>query len=324
MTPLGAPAAAGRIVPDGKLTEAAWQGQPQVILPNTGARIFLRHDKHSLYIAATRQALTDRKGKFLPWAKTIAGRDAEVWKDDAFEVFLSNTNGGPVVHLGLSASGARYDARAETDKAEDPAWNLDWQGGVVANNQGLTWELAVPLAALSQAGVKPKQLALNLMIDQSDTRGDAANYVGAEGRNWRLKTPTSEALHGLGSHGRKRCLNFAPLGLGSTPKFPKRRFTLKLHFAELDAQIRPGQRRFDIKLQGQTVLRNFDIVAEGGGAGIAVVKSFEHLQLSEMVEIEFTQAGKRRVPGSAPIISALELYDEAFAANRQTPSKDKP
>jgi hypothetical protein len=49
--------------------------------------------------------------------------------------------------------------------------------------------------------------------------------------------------------------------------------SVELFFAETYFDS-PGARRFDVALNGKTVLNGFDIVAEGGGKGKAVVKQF--------------------------------------------------
>lgn len=51
-------------------------------------------------------------------------------------------------------------------------------------------------------------------------------------------------------------------------------FQLRLHFAELEA-IEPGQRIFDVAVQGQRVLDNFDVVDRAGGRNRVVVAQFE-------------------------------------------------
>jgi outer membrane protein assembly factor BamB len=50
-------------------------------------------------------------------------------------------------------------------------------------------------------------------------------------------------------------------------------FTVRLTFAELEGR-KPGERVFDVRLQGQDVLQGFDIAREAGGADRAFVKEF--------------------------------------------------
>lgn len=54
---------------------------------------------------------------------------------------------------------------------------------------------------------------------------------------------------------------------------PGTQFTLRLHFAEL-YWTSAGQRRFDVAINGTTVLSNFDVFAGAGGRYKAVVREF--------------------------------------------------
>ena len=54
--------------------------------------------------------------------------------------------------------------------------------------------------------------------------------------------------------------------LSATPTKPGTwRHTVRLHFAEPD-DVKPGERVFDVKLQGNVVLRDFDVVREAAAA----------------------------------------------------------
>jgi hypothetical protein len=306
MRPLEAKRTAAVTV-DGVLNDAEWGNEPTHALPNAKSRIFLRHDETTLYIGVSREPMVSKLGTPLPWQTTTEGEDAEVWKDDAIEIFLADRAGRVRLHVGLSASGARYDARAVGTDAEDAAWNAPWTSATKADESGLSWELAIPLAAIAEAGIPVDQLALNVMVDQSDTRADVTRFVGAEGRNWNVKHPTSEALFSLGSGGRAACTNFAPLGLSSTPAFPMRRFVLKLHFAELDDSI-PGRRRFDVLANGEAVLTDFDITAEGGSRA-AVVRTIDSLMLGEALQLEFRSRAEEATAETVPVLSGVELFE---------------
>ena len=51
------------------------------------------------------------------------------------------------------------------------------------------------------------------------------------------------------------------------------KYRVRLHFAETNWE-RPGQRVFDVSVNGTTVLRGFDIIKDAGGKYIADVKTF--------------------------------------------------
>ena len=63
-----------------------------------------------------------------------------------------------------------------------------------------------------------------------------------------------------------------------------RRYTIRLHFTDTENDRR-GQRVFDIALQGQTVVKNFDIIAAGGGPNKAVVAAFKNIPATDTVVV---------------------------------------
>src|SRR5205814_1694982 len=121
----------------GKLTEPAWKGDPQAVLPFTKAQLFARYDSGNLYLAIRRPAVS-RKGKVASWVGKTTGEDADIQQDDSVEVFLSDSEGAKVVHLGVSASGARFDARSDDSAraTESREWNGPWQSAVSADENG--------------------------------------------------------------------------------------------------------------------------------------------------------------------------------------------
>lgn len=64
-----------------------------------------------------------------------------------------------------------------------------------------------------------------------------------------------------------KCTYTLPVKKGSS-------YTVRLHFAEV--KLDPGQRKFDVAINGQRVLADFDIAAEGGRSK-AVVKDLESI-----------------------------------------------
>ena len=298
---------------NGKLDGPEWQGAAQAKLPFTKTETFVRHDAENLYVAARRPAVINRLGKVTPWAKSATGADASVWDDDSFEVFLSDDQSGRVLHLGVSASGARYDALADkkADQPEDPKWNGDWKSAVTAAESGLVVQLAIPWETITDAGLQRDRLGVNFQMNQKDTSNEPATSPGKVPSPKPVGT-SGEALSYLGILGRTHCLNFAPLGLGAPPQREPRQFTVRLHFAETD-EIKPGQRVFDVKLQNQIVLQAFDVVKEAGGVHTALVKEFKHIRATDALALEFVAASKELQSTTAPILSALEVYDEAFS-----------
>ena len=50
-------------------------------------------------------------------------------------------------------------------------------------------------------------------------------------------------------------------------------YTVRLHFAELN-KTAANTRMFDVRLEGATVLTNFDVFAAAGGIDKAIVRTF--------------------------------------------------
>ena len=101
---------------DGQANDPCWDGYKTVALSGGKASATFRYDDENLYVAYARPAVADPKGKPVPWKAATQGDDADVWRDDSFEVYLSTVPhdskaaSNRCLHLGVSASGARYDA----------------------------------------------------------------------------------------------------------------------------------------------------------------------------------------------------------------------
>ncbi|WP_339728193.1 PQQ-binding-like beta-propeller repeat protein [uncultured Gimesia sp.] len=85
------------------------------------------------------------------------------------------------------------------------------------------------------------------------------------------------------------------------------RYTIKLTFAEPDESVKPGQRRFQVRLQGETVLENLDIIQETGQSMRCLVKEFQGIPVTAQIEVEFDSADGSEYP---PVISGVEVISE--------------
>ncbi len=77
-------------------------------------------------------------------------------------------------------------------------------------------------------------------------------------------------------------------------------YRVRLHFVEL-AAVKPGARRFDVRLEGRTVLSNLDIVAAARGVDRAMVREFRTAVVDGKLSLDFI----KRV--GAAKISAIEI-----------------
>jgi hypothetical protein len=81
-------------------------------------------------------------------------------------------------------------------------------------------------------------------------------------------------------------------------------YTVTLHFSEPDT-LGPGERVFDVFLQGDRVLTDFDVAAEAGSPDRSVTRVFEGVPVADSLRIEL-----RPVKGRAPILSGVEFVGD--------------
>lgn len=69
----------------------------------------------------------------------------------------------------------------------------------------------------------------------------------------------------------------------------------------------PGQRAFDIKLQGKLVEEGFDIVKAAGGRNRAVFREFDGVEVSDKLLIELVPKADKPTPRQLPILQGIEI-----------------
>lgn len=102
-----------------------------------------------------------------------------------------------------------------------------------------------------------------------------------------------------------RSIRIGVSGRPAEPPSDLRHYTVCLHFVEPDDK-KPGQRVFDVALGDQTVLRNFDIVAETKSPNVGLVKKFSGIPASDSITIALTPAD----PNTETIICGVEILAE--------------
>lgn len=96
---------------------------------------------------------------------------------------------------------------------------------------------------------------------------------------------------------------------------PEAAYTVRLHFAEHRSEVGPGQRVFDVVIDGETVLSDFDIVASTGGSFRGMAESAT-VQARGTMRIELKSADGSQF---GPIISGVEIMPvdpDTLAATR--------
>jgi hypothetical protein len=159
---------------------------------------------------------------------------------------------------------------------EDAKYGGTWSCAVQADPEAFTAEVAIPWSMLAEAGFNKAGLMVDL-----DTRGP-------------LRTPP------------KMARAFERLIVVPAEIAQPRTLSVRLHFAEIDG-AKPGQRIFDVKLQGKTVLADFDVARAAGGGNRAVVKQFDDVAAARAVMLELIPKAKDITGLTAPIISGIEI-----------------
>jgi hypothetical protein len=81
---------------------------------------------------------------------------------------------------------------------------------------------------------------------------------------------------------------------------------VRLYFCEVE-DVKPGQRRFQVQVQDQTVLPDFDIVAAAGAPRHGVVREIRGVQAGQKLSVALRSANGSARP---PLLSGVELIAE--------------
>ncbi len=84
-------------------------------------------------------------------------------------------------------------------------------------------------------------------------------------------------------------------------------FTVTLVFAEFLPAAKPGERRFDVSIQGKTVLRNFDPLRAAGAADRTVLRRFPHILVRDDLILGLTPAADSLRP---PLLCGVRILRE--------------
>jgi hypothetical protein len=89
-------------------------------------------------------------------------------------------------------------------------------------------------------------------------------------------------------------------------KGPAGVFTIELGFAAPPGD-KNGQRVFDVKLQGQTVLKAFDIAKETGGVNRAVWKKLDNIAADKELTLELVAGTETPTREQMPLINGMKI-----------------
>ena len=90
-------------------------------------------------------------------------------------------------------------------------------------------------------------------------------------------------------------------------------YRVRLAFADPD-NAENGRRVFDVKLQGNVVLENFDPAGEAGGRDRAVWKEFSGIEVVDNLTIELLPKTSASVPEQTPLLAGVEVVRERIVS----------
>jgi hypothetical protein len=82
--------------------------------------------------------------------------------------------------------------------------------------------------------------------------------------------------------------------------------TIRLYFIEPD-NLNPGQRLFDVAIQGKTVLKNLDIAGKSNGHMKALVEEFKSIRVPGTLDVTFTSRKNQ------PMLSGIEVIADTLS-----------
>lgn len=211
---------------------------------------------------------------------------------------VARSVGGWTVYLSdrvqVTSGGVRKQLKLNIDQnGVTSGTALAWSGFISTNvTTNCTVEIAVPWETLAAAGFEREKLIVNVIGPAAvSIRGDVGYggvWAGAEGF-------------------------YVPLQFDSVQGFlgSARPYKVRLHFAETEGAL-AGERVFDVKLQGQKMISDFDVFTAAGGADRGIVREFTGVSVGNELVVELTPKV------GLPVISGVELEGQ-FALPNQAP-----
>ena len=194
----------------------------------------------------------------------------------------------------------------EPREDRSPAWGIYSVAGQSTPVKKLAVNLGAPGDRRDGLGrlwlAYPRPAAVGRMEFVFDIQPKLLTGGGFEARNEESLTVDGARVQWLYSsqaRGLARC-ELPLIGKDDEPA----EYRVTLHFAELEKDARPGDRVFDVKLQGQTVAERLDVVQAAGGVERALAREFRGVKVAGNLVVELTP-----VKGE-PILAAIEVERE--------------
>jgi len=167
-------------------------------------------------------------------------------------------------------------------------------------NLGAPGDRRDSLGNLWLAYPRPKTVGrLEFVFDLAAKLATGGEYFSENEDSLTVAGPSAPWVFSSGAKGLTQC-ELPLLGDDDAPAA----YTVELHFAETQG-AKPGERLFDIKLQGQVVAEGVDIAAEASGSKKALVRKFTAVSVEKNLQIELVP--KSDMP---PLVSGIEVTRE--------------
>jgi len=150
---------------------------------------------------------------------------------------------------------------------------------------------------------RPQRGRLVMDFDLNDEIQAGGQYYRQNAEGWSLDNVANPWIFSSGCRGLTQCA--VPL-LGKDD--PSRAYRVRLAFAEPDDNVKPGQRVFNVTIQGREVLTNFDIVREANGPHQPIVKQFKGIHIEDNLKITLSPSPSASVP--SPVLCGIEITAE--------------
>jgi hypothetical protein len=130
-----------------------------------------------------------------------------------------------------------------------------------------------------------------------DVSGGTPVTTGSNIDTSQVFNPAPMEVYQTGREATDGSFNYQVTGLS-----PGVAYAVRLHFAEIVA-VAPGQRKFNVTINGQQVLTDFDIYATAGAANTAIVRTFDTVaDPNGLITITFTNGS-----AGAALVNGIEI-----------------
>lgn len=148
---------------------------------------------------------------------------------------------------------------------------------------------------------------IDLPLDFKPEFAEDGGFFALNAESVKVEGAETPWIFTSGARGLKNC-TIPLLAAGAKPET----FTVRLSFMALEGD-QPGQRVFDVKLQGTTVLAAFDPAAKAGGPLRAFTAEFKDIAVTDNLTLELASKLAATDEKHQPIISAVEIVRRGAA-----------